>query len=152
MNTPIAQIGAALVVVAGALGFGACGSDDNSDTVDVSLREYSVGVSPKSMKAGNIKLEAKNTGGATHEMVVVRAPDAESLPTAADGSVDEDKIAESDAIGEIEDIEDGKTVSKSFDLSPGTYVVFCNVVEGTGASAVSHFHKGMHTTLTITPK
>jgi hypothetical protein len=151
MNKLLAQIALGSAVLAAAFGLAACGGDNDSDTVNVSLREYSVGISPQSMSTGNITLEAKNTGATTHEMVVVRAPKTGDVPTKPDGSVDEDKIPESDHVGEIEDIGAGKTVSKSFDLAPGSYVVFCNVVEGAGANVISHYKNGMRTTLTITP-
>ena len=61
--------------------------------------------------------------------VVVRASDAAGLPTQTDGSVDEEGIDEADAIGEIEDIESNAKKSVTFDLEPGEYVFFCNVVQ-----------------------
>jgi hypothetical protein len=81
--------------------------------------------------------------------VIVRADDPASLPTKPDGSVDEDKIDPSDQIGEIEDIEQGAKVSKTFDLDPGSYVLFCNVVQDDVNPPISHFAKGMSTSFNV---
>ena len=51
-------------------------------------------------------------------------------------------------MGEIEDVKPKKKKSKTFKLSPGTYIVFCNIVEEEeDGTIVSHFAKGMHTVL-----
>jgi mRNA-degrading endonuclease RelE of RelBE toxin-antitoxin system len=79
---------------------------------------------------------------------VVRGDDAAALPTDADGAVDESQIAKKDQIGEVEDIKKGKTVSKIFKLKPGSYVLFCNIVEEEeDGTVVSHFKEGMHTVI-----
>ena len=84
-----------------------------------------------------------------HEFVVVRAADAESLPTAADGAVDEEQIEAADQIGEIEDIEPKAKESVTFDLDPGDYVLFCNVVDDETDPPISHFQKGMSAQFTV---
>jgi uncharacterized cupredoxin-like copper-binding protein len=124
-------------------------SDDGAKTVDVKLGEFTVQPSTDEAKAGEVKFEAENIGGTTHEFVVVRAADAASLPTKPDGSVDEDQIDESDRIGEIEDIEAKAKASATFDLDPGDYVLFCNVVQE-GDPPVVHFERGMHAQFTVT--
>ena len=43
------------------------------------------------------------------------------------GDVDEEAIPEADKVGELGEVHPGKTVKKDFKLSPGTYVVFCNI-------------------------
>jgi len=48
-----------------------------------------------------VQITATNHGHETHELVIVRASDAASLPTKADGSVDEDRIQDTDKAGEI---------------------------------------------------
>jgi uncharacterized cupredoxin-like copper-binding protein len=102
-------------------------------------------------KTGSVEFNVKNDGTLTHEFVVVRGNDYAALPTAANGSVDEEKIAPADQVGEIEDIEAGQSKSATFDLSAGSYLLFCNVVEKAtgGAAPVSHFNKGMHAPLTV---
>ena len=79
---------------------------------------------------------ATNEGSETHELVIVRADDTVSLPTKSDGSVDEDKIPESDKPGEIADIKAGATVTKTINLASGNYVAICNLVDTMGQGDV----------------
>lgn len=118
-------------------------------TVAVKLAEFKVKPKPTSAKAGDVRFKVTNKGGIEHEMVMVRG-DAASLPLATDGSVDEDELPTSDAIGEVEEVDPKKT--KSFTakgLTPGTYTLFCNVVTTEGGTTLSHFAEGMHTTFTV---
>ena len=124
--------------------------------VNVRLQEYTMLVAPTSVKAGKVTFEIKNAGTMTHEMVLVRAPNVEALPRVtvatserAVGDVDEDAIPEADKPGEAE-VEKGKTVEKSIDLTPGTYVMFCNIdTPEPGNAVLNHFQQGMHSTLTV---
>jgi hypothetical protein len=103
-------------------------------------------------------------GGEDHELVIVSAASADELPTNADGSVDEDKLA-SATVGETGDVAPGSSKTKTFALPRGTYVAFCNLVDqmGSGGSMGSghmgsgnargmdhvHFALGMSTTFTV---
>ena len=130
----------------------ACGGDDDdsgSDTIDVVLSEWSV-EAPATAKAGAVTINASNEGGETHELVIVRAPSSDGFVSDDTGKVDEDGFAEGDFIGEIEEFEAGTTASAVFDLTPGTYVLFCNIVEEEAdGSFESHFMEGMHTTIVV---
>jgi hypothetical protein len=128
-----------------------CSSDDGgTTTVDVGLKEFTVTPDPVEVDAGEVEFTADNIGSETHEMVVVRAANAEDLPTDADGAVDEEQIPKADQIGEVEDVPAGKSKSVSFDLKAGKYVIFCNIVEEeSDGRMVSHFHEGMHETFTV---
>jgi hypothetical protein len=131
------------------LGSAAC-SDSNKPDVKVGLKEYTVSLDPSTPKNGKLEIEAKNEGSVTHEMVIVRAESADALPTDADGAVDEDQIPEADKAGEIAEFDAGKTVTKTFDLSAGNYVVFCNITETKSDNSVlSHFVEGMHSNLAV---
>jgi hypothetical protein len=127
----------------------ACG-DDDGNTDKATVTEYSISLGKGNIKAGKVKFTAENVGTSTHEFVVVRGDDPAKLPTKADGSVDEDKIPPSNQVGEMEDIASKTTKSNTFDLTPGQYVVFCNVVTE-DTPPISHFAKGMHTKLTVSP-
>lgn len=118
--------------------------------VKVLLSEWIVKPKPKKVAAGKVKFVANNAGAETHELVVVRGDDPEALPTDADGAVDEAQLAETDIIGEIEDIESKKTKKATFKLTPGKYILFCNIVEeeATGEKE-SHFAEGMVNTITV---
>lgn len=116
--------------------------------IKVRLIEFEIQPALDYIAKGKSKLVLKNAGTETHEFVVVHGDDPAALPTAADGSVDESKIPKADEVGEVEDIKKGKTKSKVFKLSPGSYILFCNLVdEEEDGSTVSHFAEGMHTTI-----
>lgn len=140
-----------LLPLAAALVLSACGSSSDASTASPSttvagsgssksatfvLDEWSV-VPPKGdLKAGNVAITATNTGSETHELVIVRAADASSLPLKANGSVDEDKIPESKKAGEIADLAAGTSATKTLDLPAGDYVAFCNIVDTMGSGTM----------------
>jgi len=128
-----------------------CSSDPAKAAVSLSLTEYSIAVTAPSVKAGKVTIGAHNIGGGKHEVVVLAAPDLKAFATRDDGSLDEDKIAEAQKMGEVGEIEIGKSASKSFDLKPGTYTVMCNLVDKNADGTVtSHFAKGMTATFVVT--
>lgn len=112
--------------------------------------EFIVQPDKTSIKAGTIKFTGDNQGSETHEMVVAKADNAEALPTDADGAVDEEQFEKGQAQGEVEDVAKGTSKSIELKLTPGRYVVFCNIVEDETAEKVSHFKKGMHALITVT--
>ena len=143
---------AALALLVGfAPNAGATAAAKATPTVNVTLIEYKVKLKPATVSApaGKVKLVAKNKGSMLHEMVVVRAADAAALPVDAEGSVVEDQIPEVNLMGEIPEFKEGKTKSKVFALTPGTYVVFCNVNQDVGNTKISHFKQGQHAVLTV---
>ena len=118
--------------------------------VTVVLGEWIVEPTPTSAAAGDLTFTADNRGGRDHEMVVARADDPADLPTDADGAVDEKQIPEDDIIGEIEEFPTGEQRTATFDMDPGSYVLFCNVTEPEdGGEVLSHFAEGMATTFTV---
>jgi uncharacterized cupredoxin-like copper-binding protein len=93
-------------------------------------------------KAGSVTISAPNTGQLVHELVLAKTDaDPSKLPTTSDGSVDEAKLesAGRDA-GEIADVTPGGTKKGTFKLTPGKYVMFCNVP--------GHYAAGMYGTIT----
>lgn len=117
--------------------------------VNVTLREFKIRPKPTSVKASATKFVVKNVGVIDHEMVVVRS-DGQPLPLAADGSVDEDAIPVSATVGEVEDVAPGKSKKLTVKgLEPGTYALFCNVVDQSGSTTLAHYAQGMHTNFTV---
>ena len=84
-----------------------------------------------------------------HEFVVVKtdlAPDA--LPTTEEGAVDEEGEGV-ELIGEIEEIPVGETSTTEFDLEPGSYVLFCNLVVEEEGEVEAHYSEGMRVGFTV---
>ena len=139
----------------------ACGGIGASQTVasrpgQFRLDEWSITPDQPRLTAGRRTITAVNRGHHTHELVIVKATDATSLPTKADGSVDEAQL-ERVKVGEITDISGGTSRHKVFTLRPGSYVAFCNIVGGMGMGGGmmggmehGHFAAGMHTEFSIT--
>jgi uncharacterized cupredoxin-like copper-binding protein len=131
----------------GATGGGATGGGTR---VDVTVQEFAVIPAASSAPAGDVTFEVTNKGpDDTHEFVVFKtdlAPDA--LPTAADGSVDEEGEGV-ELIDEIEDIAVGDTPTLTVTLDAGSYVFICNIVEEEGGETISHYQQGMRVAFTV---
>ena len=128
-----AVLGSAVAACGTGAGTASQGTPAASPTAFV-LREWSITAPTTQLGAGKVLVTATNRGRETHELVIVRADDAASLPTKSDGSVDEDKIPEAAKPGEIPDIKAGNTITKTLDLAPGDYVAICNLVDTMGQS------------------
>lgn len=153
---PLALIAIAAIFIAG------CGSDGGTTTTTENEGEAAAGAggggatltikmgdfyfSPKdaTAKAGRTTIEAPNEGSMEHELVLFKTNmNPAKLPTEANGGVDEEKLDEvAEEAGEIADVEAGKSKSEEFDLTPGRYVMFCNIP--------GHYAQGMYGTLTVT--
>lgn len=92
--------------------------------------------------AGRVVFEVTNTSMVEpHEMIVVKTPlTPEQFPTNADKS----RVLEQKLKGghEISDLKPGQSGKLTLDLTPGHYVLYCNIK--------NHFKDGMHTELTVT--
>jgi len=102
-----------------------------SQTLDVTLADFSVALSPTTVQAGQpITFAVTNGGAVTHEMVLEKAGD-DDVPLAADG-----------VESEIEDIAPGATAEMTWTITePGTYQLACHVP--------GHFEQGMVTTFEV---
>lgn len=124
-----------------------CGSSGPaSSPISATLKEWQISLASTNIKAGDVTFNIKNDGDKDHEFVVIKtdlAPDA--LPTTETGEVDEEGTG-FEAIGEKEDIKAGSGDNTlTLSLTPGKYVVFCNVY----AEDLSHYQKGMHLAFTV---
>src|SRR5690606_2947474 len=122
-------------------------SGDPDTELHGELTEYAITLETDTVPAGLVEFEFENLGAEPHEVAIVRGDDPTTLPTTDDGAVDDDAIGD-DLVGEIEPFAAGETCAGTFDLSPGTYLLVCNIVEEDEHEA--HFEEGMVTTLTVT--
>lgn len=133
----------------GALGVAITGCGGGDDGVTVVLSEWDVEV-PDGIEAGSVAITADNVGGEPHELVIVRADSVDGWEQDDEGKVLEDQFAAADFLGEIEEFEAGGSESGTFDLTAGTYVFFCNIVEAEeDGSFESHFDEGMWTIVEV---
>lgn len=158
----------AVVCIGAVLGLAACGTSKSSSSGSSSsentfvLSEFTIIPPTNVLHAGKVLVTANNVGGEVHEIVLVRAAGVGAFTKDADGSVDENKIREADKVGEIEAVGARSRKSATFDLTAGTYVAFCNLIDtmGSGSSMMHgsdmepgsghvHFSEGMHVTFTV---
>ncbi|MGH2662724.1 MAG: hypothetical protein ACRDH8_07915 [Actinomycetota bacterium] len=140
-----------LMVLSLVLAFVLASCGGGATTVAVTLQEFAIIPAEDTAPAGEVTFEAANEGPEDpHELVVAStdlAPDA--LPTAEDGSVDEEGEGV-EVIGEIEEFAPGATETGTFDLEAGSYVLFCNVVEELeGGEVEAHYSLGMRAPFTV---
>jgi hypothetical protein len=116
--------------------------------LNVTLAEFSITPAGTTVPRGEIYVLAENAGAEAHEVAIIRstrAPDA--LPTDDAGRVLEDEV---DLAGEIEPFASGTSASRVFTLTPGSYVLICNILgEEGGGKVESHYREGMRAALTV---
>jgi iron uptake system component EfeO len=125
----------------------------NGTTVQVALQEWAIVPDTASASAGDVTFEIENTGDETHEFVILRTDlDVLDLPTAEDGSVDEEG-AGIEVVDEVEDLAAGASETLTVDLESGNYALICNIVEEEMDMEMehdpSHFQSGMRTSFTV---
>lgn len=161
MKAPTHRLFGLLALIAAAAIFAAgCGSDSGtttttenesettaasgSATLTIKMGDFSFTPQNASAKAGTTTIEAPNEGSVEHELVLFKTNMSPAkLPTDSSGGVDEEKMDQvAEEGGEVSDVEAGKTKSGKFQLTPGRYVMFCNLP--------GHYAQGMYGTLTVT--
>jgi uncharacterized cupredoxin-like copper-binding protein len=114
-------------------------STGNTPIVNVTERDFAI-AAPTTVQAGEVILRVRNEGPVGHELIVVRAPNAH-LPMRSDGlTVDEEGLQRSE-LGSLEPHDAPVTRDLDVDLTPGRYVLFCNMS--------GHFIGGMHHVLIV---
>jgi iron uptake system component EfeO len=107
----------------------ACQGSGGGSTLDVSMRDYELTVSPGTVPAGTVTLEATSEGPSVHEFEVFEVTGDVAI---TDGLT---------LVDEVEDIVPGASAELTLDLEPGTYAVICNLS--------GHYANGMHTTFVV---
>lgn len=97
-------------------------------------------VDKKTVKAGEVTFKVTNTSkDQIHEMLVVPAPaDGKLAYDEKEAKFDEDKAG---SLGEVEELDPGKSGELTLTLKPGKYILSCNVA--------NHFANGMWAMFTV---
>jgi uncharacterized cupredoxin-like copper-binding protein len=108
---------------------------------DHSMANMGLKLSQDHVKAGDITFKVSNSSkDAVHEMIVIPYPASGKLPYSdKDAKFDEDAAKSQ---GEVSELDPGKDGAVTLKLSPGKYILSCNVP--------NHFANGMWTVLTVT--
>lgn len=112
-------------------------------TVNVELSTYGIKPSTNTVKAGDVVFKVTNTASdIQHEFLVVKTDEAiANLPyDTTENHVPEDKI---NSLGEVAELDPGKSGELKLKLEPGKYILMCNIA--------THFKAGMAVPFTVTP-
>ena len=107
--------------------------------MQVTERDFGIKAA-KQVAAGAVVFRVRNRGPGSHELLVVRASTGR-LPFRSDGlTVDEEAVTKAE-VGVLEPGHAGVVRELRVRLTPGRYVLFCNMS--------GHFLGGMHTELVV---
>jgi uncharacterized cupredoxin-like copper-binding protein len=106
-------------------------------TVDATLGEWSVKLSSGTVPAGTVKLHVTDAGTMQHELVVLKT----SKQAGELGKAGQSRIAETGHVGEVGNLDAGKSGDVTLHLKPGHYSLVCNLP--------GHYIAGMHVDLTV---
>ncbi len=114
--------------------YGASAADKAKATMGIKLSQMSV-------PAGKVKFNVTNDSKDTiHEMVVLQPADLNKLAYVdAENRLSEESNVH---IGEVSELDPGKTGSVTLDMKPGTYLIVCNIP--------GHYKAGMWELLKVT--
>ena len=138
-------ISALVITAALALVGLACGGPPARREVKVEMREWSIALDAETVKGGQIRFVVRNMGELSHELLLVKSDlPPEQLPT-VDGRVDPSKVNVDRSLPQLKL---GADSAGSIDaaLSPGKYVLICNLVDNgaSGSRPESHYENGMY--------
>ena len=132
-------VGAFVMLAAAGCSAGQAGTRAGGTLLRVTERDFHISA-PKHVAAGDFRFSVRNKGPDAHELIVVREPGSQ-LPLRPDGvTVDEDLLKEATA-GVLEPGEPGGLRDLEVHLTPGRYVLFCNMS--------GHYLGGMHADLVV---
>lgn len=110
-------------------------------TTSSTIHAMKMTATPSTVKAGPVKIVAVNQShDLVHEVIVIRQKDSAPLPY--DSKAQRVIEKQVDDLGEVSDLDPGKSGSLTVNLSPGKYLLICNQPE--------HYKSGMWTRLTVT--
>jgi hypothetical protein len=110
------------------------------DKVAVTMKDFSVSVSPANARAGRIRFEIDSIGKETHSFALMLAKDPAALVRTPDGKLDLEGANR--PIDEIEPFEPGHYIATTPNLLEGDYLLICTL----------HIDQGMATKFHVDPR
>jgi uncharacterized cupredoxin-like copper-binding protein len=107
-----------------------------SHSLTVKMTEFAFNPKDAVAKAGKVKISAPNDGTVKHELVLLKTDVPPAQLPKKRGKVDE-----STSVGEIADVEPGKTKKNTLKLKAGKYAMVC--------ALPGHYEGGMYGSLTV---
>jgi len=101
----------------------------------------SIDINPKSVLHGKVKFNVTNASkNVIHEMILSPVSDPDKILPYIDK---ENKVDEESSIhlGEVSELDPGKTGALIVDMKPGKYILYCNIA--------GHYMAGMWTTIVV---
>lgn len=140
------MLSGAVLLCAGAFSLTGCGvtgratAQPSARTVKVTEKDFKIDA-PKVLPTGRVTFSIYNDGPDAHEMLIARVGGAAPLPLRRDGlTVDEERI-QAATLGALEPGAPESTRRLTVNLTPGRYVLFCNMY--------GHYRGGMHAQLLV---
>ena len=131
-----------LLSVAGLTACSTGSSSESGSRIDVTMRDFGIKVSRRSVPAGVVVLHVTNSGPSTHEINVdLTNYRAGRFPLQRDGLTVNEDAEGLRRIDSIEQVNLHRTEDLTLHLKPGRYVLWCNL-EG-------HYLGGMHETFDV---
>jgi len=119
----------------------------SDNVVNITLKEWRIKSDQKHVKAGPVMFKVNNIGKEKHELVIVKTDLAVDKLPMRDGKVIEDEAGE--VIGEVEEFPPNTIQEATFELTPGRYVLFCNIAEMEHGEIESHYSEGMRIVIKV---
>jgi uncharacterized cupredoxin-like copper-binding protein len=125
------------VLLAAALLASPLAAESSATTVNLRMVEFKIQGGPLTAKRGVVTFAVKNNGTVSHELVVLKTKIAPAkLPRKGDRATEPGKV------GRVGPIKRGKSAALKLTLSPGKYVLLCNLP--------AHYQAGQRAGFTVT--
>lgn len=132
--------GVALLPLAAGCGKGQSSSASASQSAAVSEADFAISA-PHHLVAGDVSFRVRNNGPDEHELIIVRTSSG-LLPLRSDGVTVNEEALQQAEVDSLSPGKPGAVRSLHVRLSPGRYVLLCNMT--------GHYMGGMHSTLVVT--
>jgi uncharacterized cupredoxin-like copper-binding protein len=119
------------------------GTTGAGKALTITMGDYSFTPSAVTTSTGPVTITTPNGGQVEHELVLLKTDRSPASLPVKGNEVDEEGLEAKgvETPGEIEEVGPGQTKSGSFKLTPGSYVMICNLP--------GHFQKGMYGSLSV---